>query len=224
MGRYTAMSEDWLTRVAELRREYAGRGLDERAVAPTWLSQFQAWLDDAIAAGALEPNAMIVATADGAGRPGARTVLLKGVDERGFAFFTNLRSAKGRQAAENPRAALVFPWLDLARQVVVAGAVEAVDAAEADAYWAGRPRAAQVSALASPQSSRLDSREELVARRAEVEAEHADGPVPRPDHWGGLRVAPDAVEFWQGRPDRMHDRIRYRRADGGAWVVERLAP
>ncbi|MDX6699574.1 MAG: pyridoxamine 5-phosphate oxidase [Solirubrobacteraceae bacterium] len=220
------MSEDWLTRVAALRREYAGRPLDEAAVAPTWLEQFRAWLDDAIEAGALEPNAMVVATADGDGRPGARTVLLKGVDERGFAFFTNLESAKGREVAENPRAALVFPWLDLARQVVVSGDVTEVEAGEADAYWAGRPTAARISALASPQSRAIASRDELLARRARAEAV---GEAARPAHWGGLRVAPRSVEFWQGRPDRLHDRIRYRRDDdgGGAeggWIVERLAP
>jgi pyridoxamine 5'-phosphate oxidase len=217
------MTQDWLTRVAALRREYAGAPLDTDAVAPTWLEQFTSWFDDAIAAGVLEPNAMVVATAGADGQPGARTVLLKGVDERGFAFFTNLESLKGRQVAENPRAALVFPWLDIARQVVVTGAVEPVDADEADAYFGTRPRAAQVSALASPQSRVLASREELLARRAEVEAAHSSGDVARPESWGGLRVAPSAVEFWQGRPDRMHDRIRYRRETDG-WVVERLAP
>jgi pyridoxamine 5'-phosphate oxidase len=217
------MSEDWLTRVAELRREYAGAPLAEDAVAPTWLEQFQRWMDDAIAAAVLEPNAMVVATAGAGGRPGARTVLLKGVDEGGFAFFTHLDSAKGREVAENPQATLVFPWLDLARQVIATGAVEPVPAAESDAYFASRPRAAQVSSVASPQSQVIASRDELLRRRAEVEAAHGDG-VTRPERWGGLRVVPDTVEFWQGRPDRMHDRLRYRREPGGAWVVERLAP
>lgn len=216
------MTEDWLTRVAALRREYAGRPLDESGVARTWLEQFTAWFDDAIEAGVLEPNAMVLTTASAAARPSARTVLLKGLDERGFTFFTNLESAKGRQAAENPWAAIVFPWLDLARQVVVEGSVEPVAAAESDAYFAARPRAAQISALASPQSRVLASREELVSRQAELDAAHA-GPVPRPARWGGLRVAPVSVEFWQGRPDRLHDRVRYRR-DAGDWLVERLAP
>lgn len=218
------MSEDWLTRAAALRREYAGAPLGESDVAPTWLEQFRRWFDDAIAAGVMEPNAMVVATAGADGAPGARTVLLKEVDERGFAFFTNLESAKGRDVAENPQGALVFPWLDLARQVVVGGAVEPVPDAEADAYWASRPRAAQLSATASPQSRVLASREELLHRRAEVEAAHP-GDVPRPPSWSGLRVTPRTVEFWQGRPDRLHDRLRYRRDDEtGEWLVERLAP
>jgi pyridoxamine 5'-phosphate oxidase len=150
-------------------------------------------------------------------------VLLKGVDEGGFAFFTNLDSAKGRQVEENPQATVVFPWLDLARQVTATGAVEPVAAAESDAYFASRPRAAQVSSLASPQSQVIASRDELLRRRAEAEAAHA-GEVTRPPRWGGLRVVPETVEFWQGRPDRMHDRLRYRREPGGAWIVERLAP
>jgi pyridoxamine 5'-phosphate oxidase len=217
------MSEDWLTRVAALRREYAGRPLDEAAVAETWDEQFRGWFDDAIVARVLEPNAMVLSTASAEGHPSARTVLLKAVDERGFTFFTNRDSAKGREAAENPWAALVFPWLDLARQVVVGGSVEPVTKAESEAYFASRPRAAQLSALASPQSRVLSSREELLSRRAEADAAHP-GEVPRPAVWGGLRVAPVTVEFWQGRPDRLHDRVRYRREDGGEWVVERLAP
>ena len=216
------MREDWLTRVGARRREYAGLPLDEAGVAPSWTEQFERWFEEALEAGVMEPDAMVLSTAGADARPSARTVLLKGVDERGFTFFTNLESAKGRELGRNPWAALVFPWLDLARQVVVGGAVAAVTAQESDAYFASRPRAAQVSALASPQSQLLASREELLARRAEVDAAHP-GEVPRPAHWGGLRLAPATVEFWQGRPDRLHDRIRYRLQDG-AWAIERLAP
>jgi pyridoxamine 5'-phosphate oxidase len=205
----------------ELRRQYDGPPFDIADLAPTWLEQFQRWLDDAVAATVPEPNAMVVATADPSGAPSARTVLLRGVDERGFAFYTNLESRKGREALANPRASCVFAWLGLQRQVVVTGAVERVGDDEADAYWAARPLASRISAAASPQSQVVPSRdalEEAWSRLAEQGEE-----VPRPAHWSGLRVAPDIVEFWQGRRDRFHDRLRFRR-HGDAWVVERLAP
>jgi pyridoxamine 5'-phosphate oxidase len=210
-------------RLSGMRRTYEGRPLDEADLAPSWLEQFVRWLDEAMAGGEVEPNAMILATATLEGRPSARTVLLKALDERGFVFFTNLRSRKGREIAENPRAALVFPWLDVRRQVVVEGAVEEVDPADSDAYFAGRPRGAQVGALASPQSEVVSSRRELERLAAEAGRELAAG-AGRPPHWGGLRVVPDAVEFWQGRADRLHDRLRYRLGPDGAWRVERLAP
>jgi pyridoxamine 5'-phosphate oxidase len=166
----------------------------------------------------------VLATASAAGSPSARVVLLKGVDERGFTVFTNRESRKGREAAENPRACLVFPWVAMERQVVVTGPVAPVADAESDAYFASRPRGAQLSASSSPQSAVVEGRDELLRLRAQAEASFPEGvAVPRPPHWGGLRVVPDAVEFWQGRPDRLHDRLRFR-ADGGAWVVERLAP
>jgi pyridoxamine 5'-phosphate oxidase len=206
---------------AALRRQYEGAPFDVGDLAPTWLEQFQRWLDDAVAAPVAEPNAMIVATADPAAVPSARTVLLRAVDERGFAFYTNLHSRKGREALANPRASCVFPWIALQRQVVVTGAVEQVAEAEADAYWASRPAASRVSAAASPQSEVVASREELEAVWAQVAAQGED--VPRPPHWNGLRVVPDAVEFWQGRRDRFHDRLRFRR-EGPDWLVERLAP
>jgi pyridoxamine 5'-phosphate oxidase len=206
---------------SELRRQYDGPPFDVEDLAPTWLEQFQRWLDDAVAATVPEPNAMVVATADPSGAPSARTVLLRGVDERGFAFYTNLESRKGREALANPRASCVFSWLGLQRQVVVTGDVERVSDEEADAYWASRPVASRISAAASPQSQVVPSRTELEEAWARVAAQGEN--LPRPPHWSGLRVVPDAVEFWQGRRDRFHDRLRFRH-QGDAWVVERLAP
>jgi pyridoxamine 5'-phosphate oxidase len=205
-----------------MRRDYAAPPLLEADLAATWLEQFERWLGDAVGE-VDEPNAMILATADPHGRPSARTILLKAVDERGFVFFTSLRSRKGRELEANPRAALVFPWLDVRRQVVVEGPVEALPEAESDAYFASRPRGAQIGALASAQSDVIESRAELERRRDEAAGRFPDA-VPRPAHWGGLRVVPDTVEFWQGRADRLHDRLRYRRDERGAWAVERLAP
>jgi pyridoxamine 5'-phosphate oxidase len=212
-------------RLEDMRGLYAARTLDEADLAPDWLAQFERWLDEAIAAPLPEPNAMILATAGADGRPSARAVLLKVVDERGFVLYTNLESRKGREAAANPHAALVFPWTQLHRQVTVTGDVEPVPDEEADAYFASRPRGSRLGAAASPQSRVIASRAVLDDARAELETRYPEGAeVPRPAHWGGLRVVPDAVEFWQGRPDRLHDRLRYRRTDDGAWVVERLAP
>jgi pyridoxamine 5'-phosphate oxidase len=206
---------------SELRRQYDGPPFDLGDLAPTWLEQFQRWLDDAVAATVPEPNAMVVATADPSGAPSARTVLLRGVDERGFTFYTNLESRKGREALANPRASCVFTWLGLQRQVVVTGAVDRVTDEEADAYWTSRPVASRVSAAASPQSQVVASRDALEDAWAQIAREGED--VARPEHWSGLRIVPDAVEFWQGRRDRFHDRLRFRR-QGDAWVVERLAP
>lgn len=211
-------------RLADMRRSYELGGLDEASLAATWLEQFERWLADAVAAGITEPNATVLATADADGVPSARTVLLKGVDARGFVLYTNFRSRKGAQIAANPRAALSFPWLALQRQVGVTGRVERVGDAEADAYFASRPRGSQLGAHASPQSSEVASRAELEQRLGELGRRWPEGTrVPRPPHWGGLRIAPDGVEFWQGRPDRMHDRLRFRAA-GDGWIVERLAP
>lgn len=208
-----------------MRRSYELNGLDAADLAPTWPEQFAAWLADAVAAEVAEPNAMVLATASAAGVPSARTVLLKDVDERGFAFFTNLRSRKGRDAAANPRASLVFPWIDLQRQVVVAGALEPVPEAQSDAYFASRPRGSRLGAVASPQGCVIASREELLAARDAADRRHPEPEaIPRPANWGGLRVVPETVEFWQGRPDRLHDRLGFRRTGEGAWVVERLAP
>lgn len=206
-----------------MRREYAGRSFVVEDLADGWLAQFERWLAEAVEARLPEPNAVVLATADASGRPGARTVLLKAADERGFALFTNLTSRKGRELAANPRAALCFSWVALGRQVVVDGAVEPVADEEADAYFASRPRGAQEGAWASPQSEVIAGREVLDRRRAEAEARFAGGDVARPPHWGGLRIVPEQVEFWQGRDDRLHDRLRFRH-DGDRWVVERLAP
>ena len=200
-------------------------GLTEADLDPDPIETFQAWLAAAVAAELPEPTAMVVATATPAGVPSARNVLLKAVDRRGFVFYTNRTSRKGRELAANPRAALVFLWKGLERQVLVTGGVETVDGAEADAYFATRPRGSQLSAWASRQSSVVAGRETIEAWWAEAEERFRDKPVPRPPFWGGYRVVPDTIEFWQGRPSRLHDRLRFRRSSPTeAWVVERLSP
>jgi pyridoxamine 5'-phosphate oxidase len=210
---------------AGMRRDYIERsGLLETDLAADWIGQFTRWFAEAQAAGLPEPNAMIVATADAEARPSARTVLLKGYDERGFVFFTNYRSRKGVEALTNPVASLVFPWFAMQRQVLVAGSVAPVDRAETEAYFATRPRGSQLGAWASPQSQVLPDRAAVEAGlSAAVERFGTAGEVPAPPHWGGLRVTPETVEFWQGRTSRLHDRLRYRRTEEG-FVVERLAP
>ena len=210
--------------LARLRREYGDRGLDLQDLDPDPVSMFGRWLGDTVAAGLHEPNAMVVATATPDGRPSARMVLLKGLDERGFVFYTNLSSRKGGEIDANPWVSLLFPWQDLQRQVRVEGRASRVSQAESEAYFAQRPRESQLGAWASPQSQVVASRSALDERYGGVLSRFAAADaVPLPPFWGGIRVAPEVVEFWQGRRGRMHDRLVYRR-EGAGWRVERLAP
>ena len=208
--------------LAALRRDYSAAGLSELAVRDTWHAQLGRWFADAVAADLHEPNAVVLATSTPEGRPSARTVLLKAFDERGLTVYTNYTSRKGRELTANPFASLVLPWIDLQRQVVACGPVERISDEESAAYFMSRPRGAQLSAWASRQSTVIPSREDLVRRRAELEARFGDD-IPVPDFWGGFRLVPDTVEFWQGGPDRLHDRLQFRR-DGDDWVLERLSP
>ena len=209
-----------------MRRDYETRGLREDDLAPTWVEQFDRWFRDVVAADVPDPNAVVVATADADGAPDARIVLLKGYDEAGFVFGTSYASAKGAQLAANPRAALVFPWHALQRQVRVTGRVERIGEAASDGLWDPRPRGSQLAAVASVQSTVVDSRDELEARVRLLDEETTTEKVPRPPVWGGYRVVPQTIEFWQGGADRLHDRLRFVRDDGegGGWVVQRLAP
>ncbi len=211
--------------LAALRREYGDHGLDIPDLEAEPVAMFRRWLDDAVASGLHEPNAMVLATVSADGRPSMRMVLLKGLDERGFVFYTNYGSRKAREIEGRPVASLLFPWHDLQRQVRVEGAVERVSTEESEAYFAARPRESQLGAWASPQSAEVGSREELEEALRRVEERFGEeGPVPLPPTWGGYRVRPESVEFWQGRRGRMHDRLVYRRPGGGTWAVTRLAP
>jgi pyridoxamine 5'-phosphate oxidase len=206
-----------------MRRDYTERGaLLETDLAADWTTQFRAWFTAATEYGLPEPNAMVVATATPDAHPSGRTVLLKEFDERGFVFFTNYTSRKGSEAAANPAVCLVFPWFPMQRQVIVDGTATPVSRAETEAYFASRPRGSQLGAWASPQSEVVPDRAYLDERLARMEHELTD-PIPPPPHWGGLLVTPTTVEFWQGRSNRMHDRLRYRRTETD-WIVERLAP
>jgi pyridoxamine 5'-phosphate oxidase len=208
--------------IADLRTDYARAALDEEHSDADAIRQFTRWWDEAMTSQVREANAMTVATAEGDGRPAARTVLLKGYDERGFVFFTNYQSRKGRELAANPRACLLFFWPELERQVRIDGAVERASEQESDEYFRSRPLASRIGAWASPQSEVISGKAWLLARAAEMGLRHGVAPS-RPPHWGGYRVVPSAVEFWQGRPSRLHDRLLYTRTPGG-WDRARLAP
>jgi pyridoxamine 5'-phosphate oxidase len=213
--------------LARLRRDYEMVGLAETMLPADPLELFHAWLADAVRATLAEPNAMVVSTVAGDGSPSSRMVLCKGADGRGFVFFTNYGSRKGRDIEANPQVSLLFPWHPLGRQVRVDGTAARTDPAESAAYFDSRPRGAQLSALASAQSDLVATRAELERRVGELDRRYAGADVPRPPHWGGIRVQPQAIEFWQGRRDRLHDRLRYRHdatATGSAWLVERLQP
>jgi pyridoxamine 5'-phosphate oxidase len=208
--------------LAALRQEYMRAGLHENSLAPDPFAQFGNWFDEALQCGLALPNAMALATATKKGRPSVRTVLLKGFDARGFVFYTNYGSRKGLELAENPQAMLLFCWKELERQVGIEGRIEQASAAESDEYFASRPLGARLSAIISPQSRPVASRELLEADLETAAKRWRDAP-PRPPHWGGYRLLPERFEFWQGRKDRLHDRLCYRKSEG-AWKIERLAP
>jgi pyridoxamine 5'-phosphate oxidase len=200
------------------------QGLSRQALDPNPFRQFQQWFEDAISTGIPEPNGMSLATVDAHGQPWLRTVLLKLYDERGFVFFTNYESHKARQIAGNPRVALLFPWVAVARQVKINGSASKVPTIESLKYFTTRPRGSQIGAWASPQSEVITSRSLLEAKVDEIKRKFSHGEIPLPDFWGGYRVVPDRIEFWQGRENRLHDRFAYTAVPGGTWQIERLAP
>jgi len=210
--------------LADLRRAYARAELDERKLDPDPLRQFLSWLDEAVHAELLEPNAMTLATSTPDGHPSARIVLLKAADASGFTFFTDARSRKGSELAANPRAELVFWWGELERQVRICGTAETVSDAESEKYFDSRPEGSRISAWASQQSEVVRDRAQLERQWADARMHHGGERIPRPPYWGGFRMLPREYEFWQGRPNRLHDRLRYRLLDTGGWMLERLSP
>lgn len=214
-----------MTTLADLRINYSRASLDEADAAPNPFAQFDRWFKEVLDARLPEPNKMTLATVGEGGRPSARIVLIKGVDERGFVFFTNYESRKGRDLAANPYAALLFYWIELERQVRIEGRIEKTSADESDRYFSSRPLGSRIGAWASEQSAVIDSRATLEAREKEISTRFGDDP-PRPPHWGGYRLVPDSIEFWQGRPSRLHDRLLYTRdaASPHGWTMSRLSP
>lgn len=210
--------------LAALREDYARAGLLETDLHPDPIAQFEKWFAEARSAGLREPNAMTLATASADGAPSARIVLLKGLGPSGFVFYTNYESQKGRELRENPHAAGVFYWTELERQVRIAGVVERTSREQSEAYFHSRPRGSQLGALASRQSAVIDSRAPLESALAALEAVHAGSEVPLPPNWGGFLLRPSSIEFWQGRPNRLHDRLRYRKQLDESWMIERLSP
>jgi pyridoxamine 5'-phosphate oxidase len=210
--------------MAGLRREYLLAGLRRADLEPDPVAQFQKWFQQALFAQLAEPNAMTLATADKQGNPSARIVLLKGADERGFIFFTNYDSRKGRELTENPKASLVFFWPELERQVCVAGTVSKISREESVQYFNIRPKGSRLAAWVSSQSEAIADRTVLEEKLAELTARHPGEEIPLPPYWGGYCVAPHRIEFWQGRPNRLHDRFRYSKEAGKSWIIERLSP